>query len=376
MLMTCSWLAGPAHGIDLDKTDVYIHGFGGWAYGVTDGNRYLIGNEDGKADNVQLSLNITVKPHERFSIVTQVDFEQQEDLETELDFAFVEINPTGNLKVRLGRVKHAFGLYAEVFDVGTIRPFYLLPQSIYGAQGVTTQSVDGVGLRNGTYGDRWSVEWDLYAGEFDGEIRVPGPISSNPADFFLSEAVSAFEVKDVIGGRLNVLPPVEGLSFGISAYAGTQTIESIASTTDQDYDVWGAHLEFLRGPWSFRTEFSHFELDSGRAFEADGFYSELAYRVDDHWQVGLRYDWWEGEAPSLAGVPLPPFAGQFFENTDLGLALNYWFSESLVIRLNAHRVDGNRFAFPLDSADIQQVFATGMLEDETWLFVLGTQFSF
>ena len=31
--------------------DVKIHGFGGWAYGVTDGNAYLLGTEDGSWDN-------------------------------------------------------------------------------------------------------------------------------------------------------------------------------------------------------------------------------------------------------------------------------------------------------------------------------------
>ncbi len=361
----------------LEKDDLFIHGFGSWAYGDTDGNRYAIGERDGRYDNVQFSLNIAATPHEKVSIVTQVDFEQRrDDLETELDFAFIELTLLENLKLRLGRVKHPFGLYTEVFDVGTIRPFFLLPQSIYGPNGLTAQSYDGAGLRGVQHGSRWSLEWDLYAGAFQGEIRVPGIISGNPEDVFASEAVSDIEVDDVIGGRLNLTTPIAGLMVGVSGYVGDQTITNFAVAQKFPYEVFGAHVEYLDSRWSARAEFAHFELNHGDEFEADALYAEVGFHVTEKWQLAVRYDDFEGKIPAPRQAMLPPFASQFFVNTDWGVGINYWYSQNLVLRLNAHFAEGNRFAFPLEPAEIMRVFQTGMLDDKTTLVIFGTQFSF
>lgn len=365
----------------LDKDDIAIHGFGGWAYGVTDGNRYLVGDEDGKFDNVQFSLNLTAQTHERFTIVTQLKFEEQEDdLETELDYAFVEIKLNKTLNLRLGRVKHPYGIYAEIFDVGTLRPFFLLPQSIYGAQGITSQHYDGAGLRGSQHGEAWGVEWDVYAGEFEGQLELPGPLTGDPSQIFESIAVSEFQIEDVIGGRLNVFTPLDGLTFGFSAYDGSQRLQSLGGQeSSASYSVYGAHVEYLTDRWSIRSEISKIEVASGDSFEGDGFYFEAAYRFSDHWQVAARYDDFDATIGPLAPIDLsqlPPFAAQFTESQDIGLGLNYWLSPTLVLRLNLHLVEGNRFAFPDDMAEIQQVFLTNRLEDETQLLIFGAQFSF
>lgn len=63
--------------------------------------------------------------------------------EIKLDFAFGEWAFSDALKFRMGKVKCPFGIYSEVFDVGTIRPFYALPQAIYGAPGIVTKSYFG-----------------------------------------------------------------------------------------------------------------------------------------------------------------------------------------------------------------------------------------
>lgn len=381
-LLIAGLVAGMPAANALDKDDIAIHGFGGWAYGITDGNRYLVGDSDGLADNVQFSLNLTVTASERFTIVTQVDWDQgEDDIETELDYAFVEIELNKSLDLRLGRVKHPFGIYAEVFDVGTLRPFFLLPQSIYGPQGITAEHYDGIGLRGSKYGPRWGVEWDLYAGEFQGDIEFPGVLTGNPEQVFEAVSESPFELDDVIGGRLNIFPPVDGLSFGISALDGSQTLDSLGGVAqiDASYSVFGAHVEYLTDVWSVRAERARIEVADGDNFEGDGFYVEVARRFGDHWQIAARYDDFDSEPGPLAPVDLgrlPPFALQFFSSEDIGIGLNYWLSPELVIRLNVHLVEGNRFAFPDNPADAQAAFASGRLEKDTELLILGAQFSF
>jgi len=371
--------AMPAHA--LDKDAISIHGFGGWAYGDTDGNRYVIGDADGASDNVQFSLNLSVVANERFTIVTQVQFEQQgEETVTNLDYAFVEVNLTDTLKLRLGRVKHPFGIYGEIFDVGTLRPFFLLPQSIYGKQGITAKHYDGVGLRGSHVGKSWGIDWDLYAGEFQGDLDVPGPLTGDPNQFLLPVAETSFKVEDAVGGRINITTPLEGLQFGFSAYDGSQTLRSLGGqTSSASYTVYGAHVEFLDNRWSIRSEGSRIEVADGDSFSADGFYFEAAYRFLEHWQVAARYDDFSAELGPNAPLDfsmLPPFASQFLENQDVAFGLNYWFSPELVIRLNFHMVDGNRFAFPDNSAAIQAAFLSGQLNSDTNLLIFGAQFSF
>ena len=134
---------------------VSVHGFGGWGFGLTDDLRYLVGTSDGKSDNVQVSLNINAQLSSRLKIVTQIAFDETNTGEAELDYAFSEWTFRDELRVRAGRVKHPFGIYGEIFDVGTLRPFFLLPQSIYGPQGITAKSYDGLGLVGFRSGESW-----------------------------------------------------------------------------------------------------------------------------------------------------------------------------------------------------------------------------
>ena len=100
---------------------VSIHGFGGWGFGRTDGNNYLFGAEDPDYDHAFFSLNISSQLAENVNAVAQLHWlaDPLDDLDTDLDYMFVEWALDDALKLRFGRVKQPFGIYAEVFDVGT-----------------------------------------------------------------------------------------------------------------------------------------------------------------------------------------------------------------------------------------------------------------
>ncbi|MDA8019024.1 MAG: hypothetical protein MPN21_16405 [Thermoanaerobaculia bacterium] len=376
VLVTIVFLAAvPSSALEIGE-NLFIHGFGGWAFAQTDENLYLIGDENGVWDNVQLSLNFTADIAPRARVVAQVAMTQEDELETDLDYAFGEWKFSDRARLRLGRVKHPFGIYAEIFDVGTLRPFYMLPQSIYGPQGITAKSVDGIGFLGILDSPTWSVSYDLYAGEIQGTLQVPGPFAADPDDRFQSEVVSDFEVEDVFGLRLEVSPPLAGLRFGLSAYTGEQTVVDVQqATTKQSYDVVGVHIGYEDEKWLARAEASRFDLGDD-AFGADGAYAELAYHVTENWQLAVRWDWWQGDNSGLDLTQLPPFVNQLLENEDLGFAINYWFTPRFVVKLNYHVIKGNRFAFPDDPDEILRAFFTQQLEDETEMIVFGVQFSF
>lgn len=75
--------------------NVQLHGFGGWAFGDTDGNTYLQGTEDGNAENTEFSLAISAEPAESLRVSAQIELFAGRDgeLEEELDYAFAEWSP-------------------------------------------------------------------------------------------------------------------------------------------------------------------------------------------------------------------------------------------------------------------------------------------
>lgn len=368
---------------------VEIHGFGGWAFGDTDGNRFMVGDEDGEYDNADFALNLTAKPYPNLTLVMQIQTKleesegadpafQDEDVEVDLDYAFAEWFVSDAARFRIGRVKHPYGLYADVFDVGTIRPFYFLPQSIYGPQGFTGEAYNGVGVTGTRYpGDRWGLQYDLYLGQIQGEINVPG-ILSDDDDLLLATLVeNDFEVNEVLGGRLNFLTPVEGLMVGLSGYFGDETIRGSASLgpgEERSREVYGAHVEFLGSRLWVRSEFGH--LLNEDQFEQDGYYLELAWKLTDHWQLAGRLDDWQVDPLAFDRSSLGPVTRAALEHRELAFGVNYWFNPSFVIKLSYHDVEGLRFAYPQDTEQILEMIVTDTPRDETDLLVFGAQFSF
>src|SRR5687767_376284 len=86
-------------------SSIDIHGFGGWAYGRTDGHKYGLAREEGEYDNAEFALNVSAKPIEKLSIVAQMRLESGgEHNQAELDYAFAEWAFSDAARVRAGRV--------------------------------------------------------------------------------------------------------------------------------------------------------------------------------------------------------------------------------------------------------------------------------
>ncbi len=124
-----SWVAPAANAQEF--LGLQTHGFGGWYYGRSSDAQFLEATKGGNSETAQFALNVSAKPADRVTLVSQVNFRQ--DLaggKTQLDYAFVDYDLASRLKIRAGRAKHPWGIYGEIFDVGTARPFQHLPQAI------------------------------------------------------------------------------------------------------------------------------------------------------------------------------------------------------------------------------------------------------
>lgn len=352
---------------------VQVHGFGGWAYAQTNGNAYLIGTEQGNYDNLSMALNASGTLSDKLTVVSQFELRQRpgfESLETRLDFAFAQWRFSDALKLRVGRVKHPFGLYGETFNVGTLRPLYMLPQSIYGPERFTANSVDGLGL-TGSHDIRgWGVTYDVYGGRIDGKFRIIGT-GQEEEDVRLGLYEASFGFDEVFGARLSVQPPVDGLAVGVSSYHGLGR----GYFGNGPETALVAHAEYAKGQGQLRAEWgTTFGNDISRY---DAFYIEGAYKVWGGLQLAARYDGWEGHVKNREMYELlMPYILKVQDSHDFTLGVNYWFSPELVVRGEYHWVRGNRFAAPNDFDVLSAFPTTNEIRRDTGMFVIGAHFSF
>lgn len=352
-----------------------IHGFGGWAYGKTDGHKYSLGRESGDYDNAEFALNVSAKPLEQLSVVAQLRLDSASgNKQAELDYAFAEWTFSDAARVRVGRVKHPFGIYGEVFDVGTIRPFYSLPLSLYGANGFTARAYNGAGITgNVPLGRKWGLQYDVYGGQIEGDFETPGLLSTASQYFAEPNITFGYRVENAYGGRLNLTTPLEGLTVGTSAYTG-QAYTDLSEVDTDKRDVYAVHAEYALERFAIRSEWGH--LKNGGDFEVDSGYLEASYRIGEHWQIAVRQDQLEVTLPGTNLSRLPKIFPQLLEHSETALGLSYWFSPNFVVRGSFQRTDGNRFAFPETSDEVKAALASGELDRKTNMVLFGAQFSF
>ncbi len=276
---------GPAMSVNAQETAsrTDVHGSGSWAYGRTNGNQYLFGDERGRYDDAAFVLNVASSVADRLRVVTQAEWADGPDgTEAELDYAFAEWKFSDKLKLRAGKVQHAFGISTEVFHIGTLRPFLALPQAVYGPVGIVGESYTGVGLTGSLeLKGGWGLTYDVFGGGQHLEEFVPPEAVALGED--VEEVTEIEKTRDMLGAHVVLAMPWAGLSVGGSFYTGREFAAHASRRTGL-----GLQAEYLTGPWSIRSEYAKQSIRDD--FSVRGFYGEAAYRLDPHWQIAAQYD--------------------------------------------------------------------------------------
>lgn len=351
-----------ASAIDVADGKLSLNGFGQWGYGRTTGeNGYFIGSERGEYDTAQFSLALTAHPADDLVVAGQVFL--RSDGETALDWGFVEYRLSDLLRVRAGKVKNPLGLFMEVKDVGTLRPFFSLPQSIYGPYNIGTEAYLGAGITGEWMAETgWGLGWDLYGGALEMEVLEPAEATIGvvaPYDFSAVQ-VEEEEVRDVVGSRLTLSTPVDGLSFRVSGYTG-EVREEDGTETARMVAV-GFSAEYALERFQIRGEI--FRQNEGDLETNLGAYAEVAWRFLPRLQAALRF-----ERARMTKEGLQP-TSPLRDHTEGAVGLSYWPNANAAFKVSYHLVDGNRFALPERSR------VDGSVEKRTSLIVAGTQFAF
>lgn len=355
---------------------IEVHGFGSWNYGTTNtDNLYLGGKRHGTSSNSSLSLNVSGSLNERLSVSSQVelDFLAAGETETDLDYVFAEWRFNDALKLRAGQVKQPFGIYTEFFDVGTVRPFLALPQSVYGLNGMVGEAYRGIGFTGGrSIGSGWEVEYDAYTGGLNRiENETPGDfyrvLNGTTDDTLGIEGLEGEATDRLYGGRLWLTTPVQGLRLGGSGYRG-ETFEE--DEDDEVISAWAGSLEYLASRVTLRTEYVHvWENDNDKQ---TGYYVEGAVRPYGKWELAGLFDDWRAD---LDGPEYTP-AISLLRHKEVAAGVNYRFSPNFVLKLSHHWVDGNRYALPDIESLADRLRAGEPLEKKTRTLLFGAQLSF
>lgn len=273
----------------------------------------------------------------------------------EFDYAFAQWKFADPLILRIGKIKQPYGIYTEIYDIGTLRPFFNLPQGSYGLPGFGTKAYNGIGF-TGTFfrGSRWNLQYDVYGGEiYLLETEIPFEGEFNPV------------LEKCFGGKLTLYTPIEGLNFSLSSFTGASGLKELPIYKGR-YLFYASSVEYITDDWIIRSEYTHYGKENGD-ISHNSAYLEVAYEFIEDWQIAACYDWSDVEVTDFAEVLQP-----FTEHKAWSLGINYWFSSELVLKLSYHSVKGNRFAQP---EDLLNAIMTGAWED-TQLVLFGAQFSF
>lgn len=339
---------------------VRVDVFGGWAWGETTESGYLDATPDGEAERGELGVALRHDFSKSFKVFGQFELSQRPggESEAELDFLFFEWRPSERQTWRLGRGKQPFGIYSEFYDLGTDRPFYDLPQGLYGPSEIVAESLDGI-----SYMARWEIDQsearlELYAGEIHLEPTEPwGYLEDNVEE---EDGTSEVERTETLGLRAE-WQSRRGFTLGFSAFRGKDRHHG--EPGEDTASALGVHAFWEIGNWLIRAEGVRFKEEGH--LEVDAAYLETARRFGPHWQVALRWD--RGKTEVLE-VDLENFGlASLGEHRDAAASLNYWFHPGLVLKLSHHRVEGRRFLVSPEGETT---------DEEIGLWRFGVQFAY
>lgn len=344
--------------------DVEVHGYGSWCYSRSgsDDNLYHESSEAGDGGYHNLAVTLASQVSGNVRISTQVWWEESagEEGTATIDYAFGEWCVADALKLRMGQIKHPFGIYTEIYDVGTLRPFFWLPEGVYGPAGIVAESYRGIGLTGTAFKRGYQLDYDVYAGETDLEFTEIPVFGGDEAE--VGEDADEIALRDITGMRLVVGMPGVDLRLGLSAYTGRED-----GADGERRSCAGALADWSAGDWAARGE--AVVVEQADAADVDAAYLEVSRVVHGGWQVAARVD----HSRTRFDGSLEPAAESMLRHRELTAGLNYWFAPEFVAKLSVSRIDGNRFARP---GDAEAVLDGGELVQRTNLVSLGVQFAF
>ncbi len=382
----------PATAADYSWKNIQFGGFFSQGYLESDHNNYPVDTQDGTFDFREYALNASTTLGAHFRVGGQI-FAQKigkfGDDRVLLDWAVADYNFRQEIGVRVGRVKYPRSLHSDVLDADVLRPFILLPQSIYDMRLRDFQASFDGGMIYGTIGaGRSSFDYKVYAGD------IPMKTDSGVGDFFNTSSlfsnppgVRQLGMDSVRGATVAWNTPISGLRVATyyselghlvatGPFIAVPVLSSSIDLTKVQYKA--GSVEYASGKWTLTGEYlvediaAHLALPSVIAppsrsrSHSKSYYVSVARRLSDKIEVGTYYT---GMKNVSAGAAASSAAEKRYDWT---LSGRYDVNQHLLFKLEVHFIEGTRHMFNVPGIRNPP----GSLKESMTLFAAKTTLSF
>jgi len=331
--------------------DVQFGGFASQGYLANTGiNDYLGRTSDGTFDFREYAANASWSKG-KFRVGAQAfgqKLGQYGDDKIKLDWAVVDYQAAQWFGVRAGRVKMPRGLYNEALDLDSVRPFVLLPQSVYDSRLRDFNAAFNGAMIYGNVGLKRFGSFDYRA--FYGAIPIS--LSSGAADYFntgLNATTLSMGMDHVTGGTFFWNTPISGLragysysEFGQLAIKRRAFFGPTATTYVKQADAYKRQLisvEYTRGDWIFATEVGRedarfvltpFATATIRPAKIKYAYFSASRRINSWLELGSYASWSQERQATNA----------LLRQADYAVSAKFDLSEHVIFKLEDHQMYG------------------------------------
>ncbi len=395
MVILILFLAGAGMAYAFDPDDIEIHGFASTGYIETNHNNYLLLSEDGSFEFNEAGINIATSLNDNIRVGMQLFSRDQGDVgnnDIKLDWAFLDYQWKEALGLRVGRIKTPLGQYNDTRDYDMLRTSILLPQGAYNEYFREAEiAYQGAGVYgNIALGSGGRFGYDLYAGTM--EIKPDGIMAKYISD---EDAVlTSATIDHMAGGQIRWYTPLQGLTFGSTfvQLAMSLDLESPLAPVYIDWDVPTMQFfylsanydigdltlaaEYHRWKWDVTTVVDLSRLEQPdpppleEVIDSDSYYVLLTYRFSEWFEAGAYYTVYYNDRDDRDGDNWVANGAQAYESwqKDLALSARFDITDSWLIKLEAHFMDGTNLLDYADNLD--------GVEQDWMLFAVKTTFNF
>lgn len=377
-------VATDASAIDLLDGQAQVHGFLTQGIVLTSDNNFLGKSEKGSLDFREIGINLTYRPATDWHISGQLLSHRTGELDDghiRLDYGMVDwtaiSSEQGRMGVRLGRIKHPFGLYNETRDVAFTRPSAILPQPIYFEQARNLEmSSDGMALYLERFGEMGTLNatWGIgYAnvGEKSVEAAFLGRDDAGKLDSKPVQLLNLLYEGDNGRYRLGLTSAWGHMDYKPQAGAllgeGSVSYHPVIVSAQYNWDRWSLTGEYFLEYLHYR-DYGPMLPDQNRV--AQSYYLQGAWRFAADGEAFLRYDTFYADkhdrdgSKMHAATGLPSFMA-YAKSWVVGA--RYDVNPQFMVRAEFHRVHGTGWLSSLENRD-----PAGLSEHWNMLILMGS----
>ncbi|GGK54103.1 hypothetical protein [Amphritea balenae] len=354
-------------------SDLSINGFITQGFFYTDENNiYGQSSDNGSFEFREAGINTSYRFNSRLRGAAQLMSRKAgavDDGNPKLDYALLDYRFTDSVDnaagIRLGRLKIPFGFYNETRDVAFTRPSIMLPQSLYFDQARDVElSIDGVIVYSYLEVPGGWLDIDLLYGKPQTDTNVEYTYLSGdaPGKFDDSMGYLGRVIYNADGGRVRLGAMLANYEFSyqpakpavfLDFDKGNMKLDLFILSAQYNAEKWTATAEYMLHDLDWRELGGVFAVSPQTTIES--YYLQLQYRIDQNWELLLRYDDMRLDKDDPNGttnaILFAPKPAHTFYSEDITVGVGWKPNPDWSFRAELHNVKGTAWAAEQDNTD-------------------------